>query len=97
MAAAVTPPPQPQLQHRRWRLCKSAIHGWGLLASEPIGPDELVMEYCGERIRSLVADVREQRYQALGRFNYMFRVDADTVRRAFELCVCAALFLKGRN
>ena len=61
------------------RFGRSKIHGWGLFALEHIEPDEMVIEYVGERIRLTVADAREVRYtrQGIGS-SYLFRVDDDT-------------------
>ena len=47
---------------------------------EPIGPDEMVIEYVGEVVRQAIADDREKRYERLGiGSSYLFRVDSDTI------------------
>ncbi|KAM9810638.1 histone-lysine N-methyltransferase SETD1B-A-like [Neosynchiropus ocellatus] len=70
------------LQYRKKRLClsRSHIHDWGLFALEPIAADEMVIEYVGQIIRQVVADVREQRYEEEGiGSSYLFRIDEDTI------------------
>jgi len=66
------------------KLCKSSIHGWGLFAAESIVADNFIIEYCGEKIRSSVADIRERKYETDRgpdglAFNYLFRIDNDYV------------------
>ncbi|ODN01969.1 Histone-lysine N-methyltransferase SETD1 [Orchesella cincta] len=52
----------------------------GLFAAEPIAADEMVIEYVGQMIRSLVADVRETKYEAQGiGSSYLFRIDPETI------------------
>ncbi|KAJ2807541.1 histone methyltransferase set1 [Coemansia guatemalensis] len=71
-----------QLESRtkRLRFSKSAIHDWGLFASEPIFQGEFVIEYIGERIRAELADLREEQYEREGiGSSYLFRVDDDIV------------------
>ena len=43
------------------RFSKSSIHNWGLFACEPINADEMVCEYVGQMVRSIVAEIRERR------------------------------------
>ena len=55
---------------------KSRIHDWGLFALERIEPNDMVIEYVGEVVRSKVADIREARYERRGMgSSYMFRID----------------------
>uniref|UniRef100_A0A8D0H1M8 SET domain containing 1B, histone lysine methyltransferase n=1 Tax=Sphenodon punctatus TaxID=8508 RepID=A0A8D0H1M8_SPHPU len=71
-----------QLKFRKKKLkfCKSHIHDWGLFAMEPIAADEMVIEYVGQNIRQVIADMREKRYEDKGiGSSYMFRVDHDTI------------------
>ncbi|KAJ1665678.1 histone methyltransferase set1 [Coemansia sp. RSA 1646] len=71
-----------QLESRtkRLRFSKSAIHDWGLFASEQIFQSEFVIEYIGERIRSQLADLREEQYEREGiGSSYLFRVDDEIV------------------
>ena len=59
---------------------KSSIHDWGLFSLEDIGPDEMVIEYVGHNVRSVLSDVREKRYEKQGiGSSYLFRVDLDYV------------------
>ncbi|KAJ1995056.1 Histone-lysine N-methyltransferase setd1b [Coemansia spiralis] len=65
---------------KRLRFSKSAIHDWGLFASEPIFRGEFVIEYIGERIRGKLADLREEQYEREGiGSSYLFRVDGEIV------------------
>lgn len=60
---------------------RSQIHGWGLYALENIAPDEMIVEYVGQKIRFNVADKREKMYEKIGiGSSYLFRIDADQVR-----------------
>lgn len=54
---------------------RSAIHGFGLFLAEPAQKKELVTEYCGDVISSLVADIRERLYAESGlKSVYMFSI-----------------------
>ncbi|KAJ9588896.1 hypothetical protein L9F63_017774, partial [Diploptera punctata] len=71
-----------QLKFRKKQLkfAKSAIHDWGLFAMEPIAADEMVIEYVGQMVRPVVADLRERHYEATGiGSSYLFRIDVDTI------------------
>lgn len=71
-----------QLKFRKKQLkfAKSAIHDWGLFALEPIAADEMVIEYVGQMIRPVVADLREHKYEAIGiGSSYLFRIDMETI------------------
>jgi [histone H3]-lysine4 N-trimethyltransferase SETD1 len=71
-----------QLKFRKKQLkfAKSAIHDWGLFAMEPIAADEMVIEYVGQMIRPVVADLRENKYEAIGiGSSYLFRIDLETI------------------
>lgn len=71
-----------QLESRtkKLRFSKSAIHDWGLFASEHVYQGEFVIEYIGERIESHLVDLREERYEQEGiGSSYLFRVDKDVV------------------
>ncbi|XP_041856432.1 histone-lysine N-methyltransferase SETD1B-A-like isoform X2 [Melanotaenia boesemani] len=71
-----------QLKFRKKKICfsRSHIHEWGLFAMEPIAADEMVIEYVGQIIRQVIADMREQRYEEEGiGSSYLFRVDQDTI------------------
>ena len=54
-----------ELKWRKKKLIfgKSAIHAWGLYAAEPIDPEEFVVEYLGEYVRSTLADARQRNYE----------------------------------
>ncbi|XP_053704245.1 histone-lysine N-methyltransferase SETD1B-A isoform X5 [Synchiropus splendidus] len=71
---------QLKFRKKRIRFCKSHIHDWGLFALEPIAADDMVIEYVGQNIRQVIADMREKRYEEEGiGSSYMFRVDHDTI------------------
>lgn len=47
---------------------------------EPIASDEMVIEYVGQMVRPVVADLRERHYEATGiGSSYLFRIDVDTI------------------
>lgn len=53
---------------------RSHIHGWGLFSKIAIRAGEMIIEYCGELIRTTVSDRREQNYENSGIGScYMFR------------------------
>ncbi|XP_074605306.1 SET domain containing 1 isoform X2 [Brevipalpus obovatus] len=71
-----------QLQFRKKQLkfARSRIHDWGLFALEPIAADEMVIEYVGQMIRPVIADIREKKYNEMGiGSSYLFRVDYETI------------------
>ncbi|XP_037831782.1 histone-lysine N-methyltransferase SETD1B-A [Kryptolebias marmoratus] len=71
---------QLKFRKKRIRFTRSFIHEWGLFAMEPIAADEMVIEYVGQLIRQVIADMREQRYEEEGiGSSYLFRVDQDTI------------------
>ncbi|XP_042343720.1 histone-lysine N-methyltransferase SETD1B-A-like [Plectropomus leopardus] len=71
---------QLKFRKKRIRFSRSDIHEWGLFAMEPIAADEMVIEYVGQIIRQVIADMREQRYEEEGiGSSYLFRVDQDTI------------------
>ncbi|XP_078483562.1 uncharacterized protein LOC101243241 isoform X1 [Ciona intestinalis] len=71
-----------QLMYRKKsvKFKRSHIHGWGLFAEETIGADEMVIEYVGQLVRSLIADRREVDYTRRGiGSSYLFRIDSDHI------------------
>ncbi|XP_032433451.1 histone-lysine N-methyltransferase SETD1B-A-like [Xiphophorus hellerii] len=71
---------QLKFRKKRIRFSRSLIHEWGLFAMEPIAADEMVIEYVGQLIRQVIADMREQRYEDEGiGSSYLFRVDQDAI------------------
>ncbi|KAI4903861.1 hypothetical protein NFI96_018655 [Prochilodus magdalenae] len=71
---------QLKFRKKKLRFGRSRIHDWGLFAEEPIAADEMVIEYVGQSIRQVIADMRERRYEQEGiGSSYLFRVDQDTI------------------
>lgn len=69
-----------KFRKKHLRFAKSSIHDWGLFAMEPIAADEMVIEYVGQMVRPIVADLRERQYEAMGiGSSYLFRIDIDTI------------------
>ncbi|EPB76359.1 hypothetical protein ANCCEY_04571 [Ancylostoma ceylanicum] len=61
------------------KFARSRIHGWGLYAMEAIAPDDMIVEYVGQKVRNTVADVREKAYERRGiGSSYLFRIDDTT-------------------
>ncbi len=71
---------------------KSKIHGWGALAKVAHKKGDLVIEYGGEVVRAVVADLRERRlYDSLvGAGTYVFALDDVCIdaTRAGECTLC---------
>ena len=57
----------------------SVIHGRGLFCKREIQAGEMVIEYAGELIRSMLTDKREKYYDGRGIGCYMFRIDDEIV------------------
>lgn len=55
---------------------RSRIHGRGLFAMHDIDNGEMVIEYCGQVIRSVLTDSREKMYESKGIGCYMFKVSS---------------------
>ena len=69
-----------QTRKKGLKFAKSGIHNWGLFTCEPIAAEEMVIEYVGEIVRSVIADAREKHYEQTGiGSSYLFRLDAETV------------------
>ncbi|XP_038610227.1 histone-lysine N-methyltransferase 2A [Tachyglossus aculeatus] len=58
---------------------RSAIHGRGLFCKRNIDAGEMVIEYSGNVIRSILTDKREKYYDGKGIGCYMFRIDDSEV------------------
>jgi hypothetical protein len=72
-------------QKRGFKLSKSKIHGRGLFATRKFSPDEEIIEYVGEIIRPIIADLREDWYRKNGQGNYMFSLNEERVIDASQL------------
>eukprot|EP00871_Galdieria_phlegrea_P003688 jgi/Galph1/431/GphlegSOOS_G5256.1 len=60
---------------QRCQIRRSGIQGFGLYAIEDIPEDELIIEYAGEIIRPIIADIREKDYERRKIGCYMFRLN----------------------
>jgi len=70
------------------KFARSKIHGFGLYALETIAPDEMIIEYVGEKIRFNVADMREKRYERRGiGSSYLFRIDNDQASDGYKMII----------
>lgn len=80
----------PQTRKKQVKFSRSDIHDWGLFTKENIGADEMIIEYVGEVVRSIIADSRERRYieQGIGS-SYLFRVDNSYVVDATHRGSCS--------
>jgi hypothetical protein len=60
---------------------KSAIHGMGVFTKQVHYANDMIIEYAGEVVRPVIADIREKRcYDSLvGAGTYMFRIDDERV------------------
>ncbi|XP_067123059.1 histone-lysine N-methyltransferase 2A isoform X2 [Centruroides vittatus] len=58
---------------------RSQIHGRGLFCKRNIDAGEMIIEYAGEVIRSILTDSREAYYESKGIGCYMFRIDDNEV------------------
>ncbi|KAI1893780.1 hypothetical protein AGOR_G00127190 [Albula goreensis] len=54
---------------------RSAIHGRGLFCRKNIDAGEMVIEYSGTVIRSVLTEKRQKYYESKGIGSYMFRID----------------------
>ena len=65
------------------RFGRSKIAGLGLFTMEPLNENEMLIEYCGEKIRTSVAELREQTIYKTesGEFqsSYFFKLDDNYV------------------
>ncbi|KAL3151508.1 hypothetical protein ABBQ38_012507 [Trebouxia sp. C0009 RCD-2024] len=58
------------------RFGRSRVHAWGLFAKQDIEPEEFIIEYVGQTIRTSLLDVREKAYERSGLgSSYLFRID----------------------
>lgn len=66
---------------KRLAFGKSGIHGFGIFAKLPHKAGDMVIEYTGEIVRPIIADIREHFiYNSLvGAGTYMFRIDDERV------------------
>lgn len=71
---------QLKFRKKRVRFDRSRIHNWGLFALEEIMPNEMIIEYVGQRVRPVLAERREKEYEKQGiGSSYLFRIDDMTV------------------
>lgn len=67
--------------YQRLTFGKSAIHRWGVFSKQTHQANDMIIEYAGEVVRPIVADLREARCDEslVGAGTYMFRVDDERV------------------
>ena len=70
------------LARTKFKVARSAIHGWGLFVKEPISKGEMLIEYQGFLIRSSLNDAIIRKYTRNKVFgatdgSYIFRIDED--------------------
>mmetsp|Transcript_10993 Transcript_10993/g.25756 ORF Transcript_10993/g.25756 Transcript_10993/m.25756 type:complete len:272 (-) Transcript_10993:404-1219(-) len=54
---------------------RSHVHGWGLFVKLPVRRNDMIVEYMGETVRGVVADLRERQYEEEIGSCYLFRLD----------------------
>jgi SET domain-containing protein len=69
-------PGRPRIVRRR-----SAVHGFGVFAAEPINKNKRIIDYAGELVRNTDSASREERYLAEGAI-WVFRVNRQWSRDA---------------
>lgn len=74
-----------KFRKKKLRLGKSEIHGLGLFAAEHIPVNDIIIEYVGEIIRPIIADIREEKYRLSSIGSYCFKIDDDTIIDATKL------------
>ncbi|RYG69624.1 SET domain-containing protein-lysine N-methyltransferase, partial [archaeon] len=75
MSRAYLQDPNARLEVRR-----SRIHNWGLFARIGFEKDDIIVEYIGQKIRTVVADKREAQYEREGVGScYLFRLDKEEI------------------
>ena len=60
---------------------RSAIHNFGLFATQDIAKHDMVIEYVGELVRHIVGDMRDDVALEKGKSTYMFRIDDEYIVR----------------
>lgn len=68
-----------KFRKKKLRLGKSEIHGLGLFAAEDIPVNDIIIEYVGEIIRPVIADIREKKYRSSGIGSYCFKIDEESI------------------
>lgn len=58
---------------------RSHVHGWGLFVKLPVARHDMIVEYMGETVRSVVADLRELEYEKQVGSCYLFRLDKQEI------------------
>ena len=64
---------------------RSALHGYGVFAAEPINKNKRIIDYAGELVRSDRTAAREERYLAEGCI-WVFRVNRRCCIRIVRIC-----------
>lgn len=72
-------PSSPQFDVTVFDFCRSAIHGRGLFCKRNIEAGEMVIEYAGIVIRSVLTDKREKYYDSKVRPSFVATVMIDVL------------------
>ncbi|KAL8450189.1 hypothetical protein Emag_003343 [Eimeria magna] len=80
-------------RQKRLRVAKSAVHGWGVFAAEPIRRGEFIVEYAGNAVAEAKANFLEEQYvQSMGGSTYFFKLRDGSIVDATS-CGAATRFI----
>ncbi|KAL8269558.1 hypothetical protein Esti_006524 [Eimeria stiedai] len=80
-------------RQKHLRVAKSAVHGWGVFAAEPIRRGEFIVEYAGNAVAEAKANFLEEQYvQSMGGSTYFFKLRDGSIVDATS-CGAATRFI----
>ncbi|KAL8444499.1 hypothetical protein Emed_006196 [Eimeria media] len=80
-------------RQKHLRVAKSAVHGWGVFAAEPIRRGEFIVEYAGNAVAEAKANFLEEQYvQSMGGSTYFFKLRDGSIVDA-TTCGAATRFI----
>ncbi|KAL8433296.1 hypothetical protein ACSSS7_003980 [Eimeria intestinalis] len=80
-------------RQKHLRVAKSAVHGWGVFAAEPIRRGEFIVEYAGNAVAEAKANFLEEQYvQSMGGSTYFFKLKDGSIVDATS-CGAATRFI----